>query len=247
MNRVWRTIAAALIALPMAGAAALPVRAEGDKAAELAFNEFTVYRASPAAPYFTPGSLVMGWSYKGVLRLEMVCRNKVDLEADPDLLRAPVQALVFAGQSGFTFSAGADVPLVLNAEMGGRFVTDVTMTIDNVVIYEYSTEDLRDLRKKLLSRPSCREEARNLRFRYRQYNGAPAGLFQNQRLAIGDVTYTVAFNKDNPQALRADIQAQATKTLQVKFGLSYLNASQTQLSGSRIVVGVYPIWRNLWE
>ena len=217
-----------------------------DKAAEVVLNEYTVYRVSPAAAYFTPGSLIMGWSLKSVLRLEMVCRNKVDIEADPTLLRAPIQQVGFSGTSGFQFDIGATVATTLNAQFKGNLVNSVTMVVDNVIVYEYSAEDLRNIRKELLSRPSCAAEVRNSRYRNRDYNGGPAGLFQNQRYVIGDVTYAVNFNKDNPKALDANVQAQVTKTFQAKFGLTYLKASATELKGSRLVIGVYPIWQNLW-
>ena len=218
-----------------------------DKAAEVALNEYTVYRVSPAAPYFTPGSLIMGWNLKGVLRLEMVCKNKVNIETNENILRAPVQQTGLSTTSGFQFDAGATVSTTLNAAFKGNFVDSVTMTVDNVVVYEYSTEDLRQLRKEILNRPGCAEEVRNTRYRIRDdYNGAKAGLFQNQRYAIGDVTYTVNFNKDNPKALDATVQAQVTRTFQAKFGLTYLNASTRELKGSRLVIGVYPLWRDLW-
>ncbi len=217
-----------------------------DKAAEVVLNEYTVYRVSPAASYFTPGSLIMGWTYKGVLRLEMVCKNKVDIENNENILKAGVQQTGLGTTSGWQFDAGATVSTTLNAAFKGNFVDSVTMTVDNVTVYEYSAEDLRQLRKEILNRPGCAEEVRNPRYRMRDYNGGKAGLFQNQRYAIGDVTYTVNFNKDNPKALEATVQAQVTKTFQAKFGLTYLNASTRELKGTKLVIGVYPIWRDLW-
>ena len=210
-------------------------------------NEYTVYRVSPAATYFTPGSLIMGWPLKGVLRLEMVCRNKVDIAADDNILRSQIQQAGLSGTSGWQFDVGATVSTTLNAALKGNFVTSVTMQIDNVTVYEYSAEDLREVRRKLLARPDCAAEVKNSRYRVRDYNGGTAGLFQSQRYVIGDVTYSVNFNKDNPKALDATVQAQVTKTFQTKFGLTYLNASTSELKGSKIVVGVYPIWRNLWN
>ena len=235
----------AAIAFGCAAAGSAGAHAQ-DKAAEVALNEYTVYRVSPAATYFTPGSLIMGWNLKGVLRLEMVCKNKVDIETNENILRAPVQQTGLSATSGFQFDAGATVSTTLNAAFKGNFVDSVTMTVDNVVVYEYSAEDLRQLRKEILNRPGCAEEVRNTRYRMREYNGGKAGLFQNQRYAIGDVTYTVNFNKDNPKALEASVQAQVTKTFQAKFGLTYLNASTRELKGSRLVIGVYPLWRDLW-
>ena len=236
-------IGMALVAIAVSASAA----SAQDKAAEVVLNEYTVYRVSPAAIYFTPGSLIMGWPLKGVLRLEMVCRNKVDIETSDNILRAPIQQAGLSGTSGWQFDAGATVSTTLNAAFHGNFVNSVTMQIDNVTVYEYSAEDLREVRRKLLARPDCAAEVKNSRYRIRDYNGGTAGLFQSQRYVIGDVTYNVDFNKDNPKALEANVQAQITKTFQAKFGLTYLNASSTQLKGSRIVVGIYPIWRNLWN
>ncbi len=221
-------------------------RAE-DKAAAVVLNEYTVYRVSPAAPYFTPGSLIMGWSLKGVLRLEMVCRNKVDVDSDTTILKAPIQQAGFAGTSGFQFDLGLTAATQLNAALKGNFVNSITMSVENVVVYEYSAEDLRDIRTQLLARPSCAAEVKNARYRNRDYNGSDAGLFQNQRYVIGDITYTVDFNKDNPKALDLGVQAEITKKFQTKFGLTYLNASASKLTGKKLVIGVYPIWRNLWN
>ena len=218
-----------------------------DQAAAVVMNEYTVYRVSPAATYFTPGSLIMGWPYKGVLRLEMVCRNKVDIETNENILRSPIQQAGLSGTSGWQFDAGATVSTTLNAAFKGNFVNSVTMTVDNVTVYEYSAEDLRQIRRKLFERPDCAAEVKNPRYRIREYNNGTSGLFQSQRYVIGDVTYAVNFNKDNPKALEASVQAQVTKTFQAKFGLTYLNASTTELKGSKIVIGVYPIWRNLWN
>jgi hypothetical protein len=221
-------------------------RAE-DKAAAVVLNEYTVYRVSPAAAYYTPGSLIMGWSLKGVLRLEMVCRNKVDIDSDTTLLKASVQQAGFSGTSGFQFDLGVTAATQLNASLKGNFVNSITMNVENVMVYEYSSEDLRDIRQKMLARPSCAAEVKNARYRNRQYNGADAGLFQNQRYVIGDVTYTVDFNKDNPKALDLGVQAEITKKFQSKFGLTYLNASASTLTGKKLVIGVYPIWRSLWN
>jgi len=217
-----------------------------DKAAEITFNQYTVFRAMPAAAYFTPGSLIYGYSSKGVLRLEMVCPNRIDVDKTDELLKAPIEQAGFSGTSGWQFDVGATAQTWLNAAFKGNFVDSVTMKIDNVTVYEYSAEDLRNVREKLLARPSCATVAKNPRYRTREFNGAPSGLFLNQRFVIGDVTYTVNFNKDNPKAFDTTVQTQITKTFQTKFGLTYLNQSATELKGSRVVVGVYPLWRNLW-
>jgi hypothetical protein len=217
-------------------------------AQDLVFNQYSVYRVSPAARYFTPGSLIMGWRYKGVLRLTMVCRNKVDIEADEDLLRSKLEQAGAFTQSGWQFDVSANVAVALNSEFKANLVNAVTMTVSDVTVYEYSAEELRAIRRKLLARESCAQEARNPKYRIQEnYNGGRAGLFQNQRFAIGNITYTVQFNKDNPQAAKASVQAQVTKKLQVKFGLTYLDASQTQLKGEGVVLGVYPSWRDGWN
>jgi hypothetical protein len=135
----------------------------------------------------------------------------------------------------------------LNATIGGNFVNNVVMKIENPIVYEYSAEDLREIREKLLKRPGCAAEVRNSRYRIREWNGGTAGLFQNQRFALGTVSYELDFNKDNPKALTADVQATITKKFQAKFGLTYLKASQSKLSGDHVMIGVYPIWRNLWN
>lgn len=224
-----------------------PAARAADQAAEIILNQYSIYRASPAANYFTPGSLIMGWSYKGVLRLEMVCRNKVDVDNDPVILKAPLQQGDFSGTSGWQFSIGATAVNVLNATFGGNFVNNVVMKIENPVVYEYSAEDLRELRDQMLKRPGCAAEVRNKRYRIREHNGSTAGLFQNQRFALGTVSYELDFNKDNPKALTADVQATITKSFQAKFGLTHLKASQSKLTGNNVMIGVYPIWRNLWN
>jgi hypothetical protein len=223
------------------------VPALADQASEILLNQYSIYRASPAARYFTPGSLIMGWPYKGVLRLEMVCRNKVDVDKDADILKASLEQGGFSGTSGWQFSIGVTAVDQLNAALGGNFVTNVTMKVENPIVYEYSAEDLRAIRAKLLARPDCAKEVRNSRYRVRDYNGGTAGLFQNQRFALGTICYEIDFNKDNPKALSADVQATVTKKFQAKFGLTYLKASQTKLSGDNVLIGVYPIWRNLWN
>jgi hypothetical protein len=234
-------LAVVLTALPLA-----PVLA-ADQAAEILLNQYSIYRASPAARYFTPGSLIMGWPYKGVLRLEMVCRNAVDVDADSAVLKAPLEQGGFTGTSGWQFDIGVTAVNVLNAAFGGNFVNSVTMKVENPVVYEYSAEDLREIREKLLKRPGCAAEVRNSRYRIRDWNGGTAGLFQNQRFALGTISYELDFNKDNPKALTAQVQATITKSFQAKFGLTYLQASQSKLSGDHVLIGVYPIWRNLWN
>lgn len=224
----------------------LPVSA-GDQAAEILLNQYSIYRASPSARYFTPGSLIMGWNYKGVLRLEMVCRNKVNVDTDETILKAPLEQGGFSGTSGWQFDIGITAVNVLNATFGGNFVNSVTMKVENPVIYEYSAEDMREIREALLKRPGCAAEVKNARYRIREHNGATAGLFQNQRFALGTITYEIDFNKDNPKALSADVQATITKNFQAKFALTHLKASQSKLSGDNMLIGVYPIWRNLWN
>lgn len=218
-----------------------------DQAAEILLNQYTVYRASPSARYFTPGSLIMGWNYKGVLRLEMVCRNKVDVDTDDTILKAPLEQGGFSGTSGWQFDIGLTAVNVLNATFGGNFVKSVTMKVENPVVYEYSAEDMREIRETLLKRPACAAEAKNARYKIRQHNGAVAGLFQNQRFALGTISYEIDFNKDNPKALTAQVQATITKSFQVKFGLTHLNASQSKLTGNNMLIGVYPSWRNNWN
>lgn len=229
----------------IAGSSAGPAAA--DQAAEIILNQYSMCRASPAARYFTPGSLIMGWNYKGVLRLEMVCRNKVDLDNDDTLLKAPLEQGGFSATSGWQFDIGLTAVKLINATFGGNFVNSITMQIENPVIYEYSAEDLREIREKLLARPSCAKEVRNKRYRMQEWNGATAGLFQNQRFALGNIRYVIDFNKDNPKALSASVQANVTRTFQAKFGLTYLKASQSTLSGENMLIGVYPIWRNMWN
>jgi hypothetical protein len=119
--------------------------------------------------------------------------------------------------------------------------------VTDVVIYEYSAEDLAAIRKELLSRPACREAVNNPRNKYRpEFNGAPAGLFQNQRFAIGNIVYKVEFNRNNPKAASLAVQAQVTQKLQVKFGLTHLNASASELKGENVVIGLNPIWQPSW-
>jgi hypothetical protein len=233
------------VAFGIAGAFAGPVIAQ-DKAASVVLNEYTVYRVSPAATYFTPGSLIMGWPYKGVLRVEMVCRHKVNVDTDETLLRAQVQQAGLSSTSGWQFDVGGGAAGLLNAEFKGNYVNSVTMTIDNVTVYEYSAEDLREVRRQVLARPGCAQEVKNAKYRMREYNGGTAGLFQNQRFVVGDVTYAVNFNKDNPKALEVNVQGQITKKFQAKFGLTHLNASSSELKGSKIVIGVFPVWRSQW-
>jgi hypothetical protein len=115
------------------------------QAAEILLNQYSICRASLAARYFTPGSLIMGWNYKGVLRLEMVCRNKVEIDTDDLLLKAPLQLGDFSGTSGWQFDISATAVNVINATFGGNFVNSVTMKIENPVVYEYSAEDLREI------------------------------------------------------------------------------------------------------
>lgn len=222
-----------------------PVLAQ-DQASNVVLNEYTVYRVSPAAGYFTPGSLIMGWPFKGVLRVEMVCRNKVNVETDETLLRASIQQAGVSATSGWQFDVSGGAAGLLNAEFKGNFVNSVTMSISNVVVYEYAAEDLREIRKQILARPGCAQEVKNAKYRMRQYNGGTAGLFQNQRYVIGDVTYTVNFNKDNPKALELGVQGQITKKFQAKFGLTHLKQSASELKGEKLVVGVYPVWRSEW-
>jgi len=241
---VGRAALAAACSLALAPAT---IARAADQAAEILLNQYSIYRASPAAKYFTPGSLIMGWNYKGVLRLEMVCRNKVDVDNDDVILKAPLQQGDFSGTSGWQFDIGATAVNVINATFGGNFVNNVVMKIENPVVYEYSAEDLRDIREQLLKRPGCAAEMRNKRYRIRDWNGGTAGVFQNQRFALGTVSYELDFNKDNPKALTADVQATITKSFQAKFGLTYLKASQSKLTGDHVMIGVYPIWHNLWN
>lgn len=217
-------------------------------AQDFIFNQYSITRISPAARYFTPGSIIYGYNFNGVMKLEMVCRNRIDVDKDETLLRAEVQQFGFFNQSGFQFNAGARVAQTLNAEFGSNLVNQVTISITDVIMYEYSAEDLVAIRKELLARKACAEAVDNPRYRYRdKFNDAPAGLFINRRFAIGNVRYDVDFNKDNPRAASVAVQANVTKALQLKFGLSHLNASSTSLRGERVVLGVAPLWEPNWN
>ena len=155
-----------------------------DQAAEILLNQYSIYRASPSARYFTPGSLIMGWNYKGVLRLEMVCRNKVDVDTDDTILKAPLEQGGFSGTSGWQFDIGMTAVNVLNATFGGNFVKSVTMKVENPVVYEYSAEDMREIREKLLKRPACAAEVKNARYRIREHNGARRGCSRTSALRL---------------------------------------------------------------
>lgn len=217
------------------------------QAQDLVFNQYSVYRISPTAKYFTPGSIIKGYNFNGVLKVEIVCRNKVDVEKDENILRDRLVSAGFFSETGFQFSAGATVVNVLNAEFGANLVNTVTVAVTDAIVYEYSAEDLNEIRKELLSRPACAEAVGNPRNKYRpDFNGSPAGLFQNQRFVIGNITYKVEFNRGNPKAASVGIQAQVTKKLQVKFGLTHLNASATELTGQGVVIGLNPIWQPNW-
>ena len=240
-----RVLWAALVAVGLSAPAVAPARA--DQAAEIILNQYSLYRASPSAQYFTPGSLIMGWNYKGVLRLEMVCRNKINIENDPNILKAPLEQGGFSATSGWQFDVGVTAVNILNAAFGGNFVKSVTMKIENPVVYEYAAEDLREIREQLLKRPACAEVIKNKRYRMREWNGAAAGLFQNQRFALGTISYDIDFNKDNPKALTANVQASITKSFQLKFGLTHLKQSGSKLSGDNVLIGVYPMWRSNWD
>ena len=211
------------------------------------FNQYSVYRISPTAKYFTPGSIIMGYNFNGVLKVEMVCRNKIDVEKDDRILKDRAVSAGMFSQQGFQFNAGATVVNVLNAEFGGNLVNTVTMSVTDVTIYEYSAEDLADIRRELTSRPACKEAMDNPRYQYREkFNDAPAGLFQNQRFAIGNIIYSVEFNKGDPRAASLKVQAQVTEKLQVKFGLTHLNAKSSELRGENVVIGINPIWEPSW-
>jgi hypothetical protein len=235
---VYKAVCSALAIIAASSAA---------QAQDLVFNQYSVYRISPTAKYFTPGSIVRGYNFKGVLKVEMICQNRVDVTNDPAILRDQLVSAGFFSEKGFTFDAGAKVVDTLNAEFGARLVNTVTMSVTDAVVYEYSAEDLSDIRKRLLSRPGCAEAVRNPRNRYRDdFNGAPAGLFQNQRFVIGNLVYKIEFNRGNPKAASLAIQAQVTQKLQVKFGLTHLNASTNELRGENIVIGLNPVWQPSW-
>ncbi len=214
---------------------------------DMVFNQYSVFRISPTAKYFTPGSIIRGYNFNGVIKVEMVCRNRVNVETDENILKDRAVSAGFFSESGFQFDAGVRVVQVLNADFGSNLVNTVTMSVTDVVIYEYSAEDLAAIRKELLSRPACREAVNNPRNKYRpEFNGAPAGLFQNQRFAIGNIVYKVEFNRNNPKAASLAVQAQVTQKLQVKFGLTHLNASASELKGENVVIGLNPIWQPSW-
>ena len=216
-------------------------------AQDLVFNQYSVHRISPTAKYFTPGSIIRGYNFNGVIKVELVCRHKVDVDKDENILKdRAISAGVFS-EKGFTFDTGAKVADVLNVEFGGNYVNTVTMTVNDVTIYEYSAEDLAAIRRELLARPACAEAVRNKRNEYREWNGGPAGLFQNQRFAIGNISYKVEFNKNNPKAASLSVQSQVTKKLQVKFGLTHLNASSSELKGENVVIGLNPVWQPQWK
>jgi hypothetical protein len=232
--------------------AAAIMTAAGDRAwaqaSDMVFNQYSVYRISPTAKFFTPGSIIRGYNFNGVLKVELVCRNKVDIEKDENILRDRLISTGFFSESGFQFNAGATVVNVLNAQFGANLVNTVTISMTDVVVYEYSAEDLNAIRKEMLARPACAEAVANPRNRFRpDYNGGPAGLFQNQRLAIGNVVYRVEFNRNNPKAANVNVQAQVTKKLQVQFGLTHLSASSTELKGDNVVIGLNPVWQPTWS
>lgn len=227
----------------VAASVAMPALAQ-----DIVFNQYSVYRISPTAKYFTPGSIIKGYNFNGVLKVEMVCRNKVDVEKDENILKDRAVSTGFFSQQGFQFDAGVKVVEVLNAEFKSNLVNTVTMSVTDVMIYEYSGEDLAAIRKQLLSRPACAEAVENPRNEYRaNFNGAPAGLFQNQRFAIGNIVYKVEFNKGDPRAASLTVQAQVTKKLQAKFGLTHLSATTNELRGDNVVIGLNPIWQPSWN
>ncbi len=243
MRRLSSCIVAVAIGTGVSIASAPAVLAQQD----LVFNQYSVYRISPTAKYFTPGSLIKGYNFNGVLKVEIVCRNKVDVEKDENILRDRLVSAGFFSETGFQFSAGATVVNVLNAEFGANLVNTVTVAVTDAIVYEYSAEDLNEIRKELLSRPACAEAVANPRNKYRpDFNGSPAGIFQNQRYVIGNITYKVEFNRGNPKAASLNVQAQVTKKLQVKFGLTHLNASASELTGQGVVIGLNPIWQPNW-
>lgn len=214
---------------------------------DIVFNQYSVFRISPTARYFTPGSIIKGYNFNGVIKVELICQNKVDVDKDENILKDRAISAGFFSEKGFQFDAGVKVVEVLNADFGFNAVDTVTMSVSDVTIYEYTGEDLATIRKTLLARPGCAEAVANPRNKYRpQFNGAPAGLFQNQRFAIGDIVYKVEFNKANPKAQSLSVQAQITKKLQVKFGLTHLDASGSELRGRNVVIGLNPIWQPSW-
>ena len=233
-----------LAALVLCGAGVLA--APSAHAQDLVFNQYSVYRISPTAKYFTPGSIIRGYNFKGVLKVEIVCRNKVDIEKDDNILRDRLVSAGFFSETGFQFNVSANVVEVLNADFGANLVNTVTMSVSDAMVYEYSAEDLNSIRKELLARPACAEAVANPRNRYREFNGAPAGLFQNQRFVIGNISYKVEFNRGNPKAANLNIQAQVTKKLQLKFGLTHLNATGSELRGENVVIGLNPVWQPTW-
>lgn len=214
----------------------------------MVFNQYSLYRISPTAKYFTPGSIIRGYNFNGVIKVEMVCRHKVDVEKDDNILKDRLISVGFFSTSGFQFNVGTTVTSVLNTEFGANLVNSVTMNVTDVTVYEYSAEDLAEIRKELLSRPACAEAVANPRNKYRpDFNGGPAGLFQNQRFAIGNLVYRVEFNRENPKAASLSVQAQVTKKLQIRFGLTHLNASGNELKGDNVVIGLNPIWQPSWN
>ena len=214
---------------------------------DIVFNQYSVYRISPTARYFTPGSIIKGYNFNGVIKVELICQNKVDVDKDENILKDRAISAGFFSEKGFQFDTGVKVAELLNAEFGSNAVNSVTMSVSDVTIYEYTGEDLATIRKTLLARPGCAAAVANPRNKYRpEFNGAPAGLFQNQRFAIGDIAYRVEFNKNNPKAQSLTVQAQITKKLQVKFGLTHLDASASELKGRNVVIGLNPIWQPSW-
>lgn len=244
MRRLYQSCLAVSAGV-LIGALASPAPAH---AQDIVFNQYSVYRISPTAKYFTPGSIVFGYNFNGVIKAEMVCRNRVDVEKDDRILRDRLVSTGFFSEQGFQFNVGARVVDVLNAEFGANLVNTVTMSVTDVTVYEYSAEDLADIRRDLLARPSCRKATENSRYEFRpSFNDAPAGLFQVQRFALGNIVYKVEFNRGDPKAANLGVQAQVTKTLQVKFGLTHLNASATELKGENVVIGLFPQWQPNWE
>ena len=58
---------------------------------------------------------------------------------------------------------------------------------------------------------------------------------------------TVAIHSNQASAASLSVQAQVTKKLQVKFGLTHLNASSTELKGENVVIGLNPVWQPSWN
>ena len=65
---------------------------------------------------------------------------------------------------------------------GANLVNTVTVAVTDAIVYEYSAEDLNEIRKELLSRPACAEAVANPRNKYRpDFNGSPQYMLEHRQ------------------------------------------------------------------